>query len=84
MPDGVPQIPALAERGRATAGRLFDKLNRQLSDRDFVTGSRFTIADITALVTIDFAARAKISALEGRDNLQRWHTRVSARPSAAA
>lgn len=84
MPDGVPQIPALAERGRATAARLFDKLDRQLADKDFVTSARFTIADITALVTIDFATRAKISALDGRDNLKRWHDRVSARPSAAA
>lgn len=84
MPDGIPQIPVLAERGRITAGRLFNKLDQQLADKDFIAGARFTIADITALVTVDFATRAKIGALDGRDNLKRWHDRISARPSAAA
>ncbi len=43
-----------------------------------------TFADITALATIDFAKSAKLTMPESAENLRRWHTAASARPSAAA
>ena len=81
-PDSYEQIPELAVRGRARVEAFFKKMDLQLASNEFLAGNRFTIADITALVLFDFAARMKISPAEGQDNLQRWYASVSARPSA--
>ncbi len=59
-------------------------MNEQLVQREFVAGDSYTIADITALVFADFAARLKIGFAEDDVNVQRWYEDVSARPSAAA
>ena len=83
-PDPVAQIPELAERGRMRVGRFFDTLDAQLDGREFVAGSSFTVADITALVAVDFINRLKVETPEGCTNVRRWHEAVSARPSASA
>lgn len=80
----VAQIDALAERGRERTGRFFRFLDQALSDRDYVAGDRYTIADITALVTVDFAAWSKLTPGPELKNLAAWYERVSARPSAKA
>jgi glutathione S-transferase len=85
MPGGVPQIPALVERGKQSLGRFFALLHRQLADNSFVAGEAFTIADITAFVTIEFAKRADVEVPErGTENVVRWHAEIASRPSAAA
>lgn len=81
---GVPQIPALIDRGKQTMGRLFEKLDRRLADNRFLAGSAFSIADITAFVAIDFAKRADIEIPPARSNVARWFSEIAARPSAAA
>ena len=81
---GVPQIPALIDRGKQTMGRLFEKLDRRLADNHFLAGSAFSIADITAFVAIDFAKRADIEIPLARTNVARWFAEIAARPSAAA
>jgi glutathione S-transferase len=83
-PDDYAQIPALAERGRARVPRFFEVLDRELASAEFIAGERYTIADITALVTVDFAARINIAIPDICANLKRWHQAVSARPSATA
>jgi glutathione S-transferase len=83
-PDDYEQIPALAERGRARTTRFFEMLDRQLAGRPFVACDRYTIADIMALVTVDFAARINLAIPESCSHLRRWHETVSVRPSAAA
>jgi glutathione S-transferase len=83
-PDGYAQIPALAERGRARVTRFFATLEAALADRAFVCGSDYTIADITTLVTVDFAKRIKLAIPDGSVHLRRWYDAVSARPSAKA
>jgi glutathione S-transferase len=83
-PDNYEQIPALAERGRARTARFFEMLDRQLAAREFVASDRYTIADIMAFVTVNFAARINLAIPEGCNHLRRWHETVSARPSAAA
>ena len=84
-PRPVAQIPALAERGRQRCGWFLEDLEARLSRVAFVAGERFTIADITALVAVDFARRAAGTELpaEGR-GLARWYREVGGRPSAAA
>ncbi len=83
-PDPVAQIPELAERGRLRVGRFFNTLDGQLDGREFVTGTRCTVADITALVAVDFINRLKVDIPEACGNVRRWHEAVSARPSASA
>ena len=81
---GVPQIPALAERGKQSMGRFFTKLDRQLAENSHLAGDRFSIADITAFVTIDFSKRAEIEIPEDCSNVARWFAEVGERPSASA
>lgn len=70
-------------RTRALAAmKIFDA---QLGGRQFVAGNEFTIADITAMIALDFgAATGAIKAPDELNNLKRWHSEVAARPSAAA
>jgi glutathione S-transferase len=83
-PADVEQIPALAERGRARLGRFFDAMEAELAGRSFVCGADYSLADITTLVTIDFARWIKLEIPKACVNLRRWHAAVSARPSARA
>jgi glutathione S-transferase len=82
--DKVPQIAELAERGRERLPRFFAFLDKALAERPFIAGERFTIADITGLVTIDFAGWSKIAPDPALTNLANWYERVSTRPSAKA
>jgi len=83
-PHDYEQIPELAERGRTRIGHFFKAMNARLADREFVSGERYTIADISTLVLIDLAGRAKLAVPEDHAHLRRWHATVSARPSAQA
>jgi len=83
-PDNYAQIPALAERGGARLARFFERLDQRLGASEFVAGPRYTIADITALVSIDFAGWIKLQPPPELTRLKRWHEAVSARPSAKA
>jgi glutathione S-transferase len=81
----VDAIPALAERGKNAMLRFYESLNAALNDSAFVAGETFSIADITALCTIDFAAgAARVPIPDQCSNVQRWHADVSSRPSAEA
>ncbi len=81
---GVPQIPALVERGKQSMVRFFKKLDTQLADNRFVAGDTFSIADITSFVTIDFATRVEIEIPDDCPNVARWFAEVAERPSASA
>jgi glutathione S-transferase len=83
-PQGVDQIPELAERGRQCVVAFFDRLEQQLEGRAFITGDEYSIADITGLVLIDFARWIKLEVPEEAVNLRRWYGDVSTRPSARA
>jgi len=83
-PDNYSQIPELAERGRRRVGTFYERLNGQLAEGDFIAGDFFSVADITAMVAIDFAAWIKIQMPESATHLARWYATVSKRPSASA
>lgn len=83
-PQPYEQIPALAERGRARVQHFLESLDAGLDGREFVCGDAYTIADITALVSVDWAARIKLPIPERYAHLRRWHAVVSSRPSAKA
>lgn len=69
----VAQIPALAERGRERYGHFLDDLNARLEGQAYVAGSNFSVADIDARVTVEFAAQAiKIAPTEKHSALTAW------------
>ncbi len=59
-PVDYPQIPELAQRGVARVQRFFVTLNERLAGRDFVATDRFSVADISAAVAVDFARVVKV------------------------
>ncbi len=80
-----PAIPELAERGKARLLHFYGMLNEHLAGHKFVAGDNYSIADITALCAIDFAAGAARSPYpEKHEELRRWHQDVSSRPSSQA
>ncbi|MCW5692542.1 MAG: glutathione S-transferase [Pseudolabrys sp.] len=80
----VPQVPEWAEANRPRVFNFLEILDRQLAEHEFIAGERYSVADITALVTIDFMRVPKLVVPEQLTNVKRWHAAVSARPSAKA
>jgi glutathione S-transferase len=80
----VPQVPDWAEANKPRVTEFLELLDRELKDRRFVAGDRYTVADITGLVGVDFMKPAKLAVPDTLTGLKRWHAEVSARPSAKA
>lgn len=83
-PNDYAQIPELAERGLLRLDHFFASLEQHLADSQFIVGDYFSIADISAMICIDFAKWVKKPIPENFEYLKRWHGEMSARPSAAA
>jgi glutathione S-transferase len=84
-PHDYEQIPALVERSKLRVANFLSDLDARLAAAPFVAGEQFSVADITALVTVDFAAKAfAVSTPKEYRALTRWYEAVSARPSASA
>jgi len=80
----IRQLPEYAEVQRLNAEDGLAWLDRELGAHRFIAGDQFSIADITAVVAIDFGRVSKIAIKPDQTNLARWHAEVSARPSAKA
>jgi glutathione S-transferase len=84
-PHAYDQIPELIARSNQRLANFFADFNERLEIVPFVAGEDFSAADITTLVTADFAANAlKMPIPAEHIAFRRWHDEVSARPSAAA
>jgi glutathione S-transferase len=84
-PHDYEQIPALVERGKQRVRNFYADFNTRLSEVPFVAGHYFSVADITGVVTVDFATKALgLPIPEDHVALNRWYELVSARPSIAA
>ncbi len=79
-----PQVPAWGEANKPRVFEFLRLLDSELKARPYVAGKEFTVADITTLVSVDFMKVSKLAVPEELANLRRWHSEVSARPSAAA
>jgi glutathione S-transferase len=78
------QIPALVERSRLRIKNFYADLDARLAALPFVAGDHFSAADITGLVTVDFATIGMgLPVPDERKALRRWVEKVSSRPSAA-
>lgn len=79
----VPQVAAWGEANKGKIEGFLTLLDGHLANHDFVAGDRYSVADITGLVGIDFMRLPKLPMPGGLDHVARWHAAVSARPSAA-
>ena len=80
----IPQVPeygAVCKEGAIKSLAFFDD---SLAESEFLAGDAYTIADITALVALDFGRISEIRIEPEHKNLTRWYETVSARPSAKA
>ena len=80
----MPQVPAWAEANKPRVMDFLTLLDGELKDRRYIAGDRYSVADITGLVSVDFMKPAKLAVPDTLTNLKRWHADVSARPSAKA
>ncbi len=79
-----PQVPQWAEVNRPRTQEALAMLERRLGESPFLAGPDFTVADITAGVTVDFLRAARITLPEEHVHLRRWHEDLRARASWAA
>jgi glutathione S-transferase len=79
-----PQIAAWAEANKPRVFEFLEVFDRELANRSFAALDRFTVADITGLVAVDFMKPAKLAIPDEFANVKRWHAETSARPSAGA
>ncbi|NKB39366.1 MAG: glutathione S-transferase [Gammaproteobacteria bacterium] len=84
LPAEYKAIPELAERGQRRYQLFMKNLNDRLADHKFIAGDTFSIADITALCTIDFAKVMEIELAEDLTHARRWYDDVSSRESASS
>jgi glutathione S-transferase len=80
----TPQVPDWGEANKPRVAAFLRFLDGELKARPFVAGANYTVADITAMVAVDFMRVSKLAVPEELGNVRRWHQAVSARPSAAA
>lgn len=80
-PVNYAQIPELAQRGQARVQHFFETLNARLAGRDFVAAGQFSLADITAVVAVDFARVVRVKPGEQHPELLRWRAAMALRPS---
>jgi glutathione S-transferase len=80
----IPQVKEYGEVCRAALIKRFEWLDSELANRKYIAGDKFSVADITALIGVDFARASGVRVTPEQANLARWHAEVSARPSAKA
>lgn len=84
-PHAYNQIPELVERSKQRVADFFADFDERLKAIPFAAGDEFSAADITTLVTVDFASNAlKMAIPASHTGLQRWYDEVSARPGTVA
>jgi glutathione S-transferase len=79
-----PQVPEWGEANKPRIGDFLKFLDGELENRPYVAGKEFTVADITALVAVDFMKVSKLAVPDGLSNFACWREAVSGHPSANA
>lgn len=80
----IEQHKAFGESNKAIYQRALGWLDRELEGQDFIAPSGYSMADICALTTVDFATWIGLERPAELANVAAWHARVTARPSASA
>lgn len=77
------QCAEWGNKQKEVAGQTMAYLDEVLADNEFLAGSKFSMADITAFAGLVFADFAEVEVPETLTNLRAWRAKVSARPSIA-
>ncbi|MFC3069608.1 glutathione S-transferase family protein [Phenylobacterium soli] len=80
----LTQYKDFGESNREAYGKALSWLDRELAGRAFIAGEAYSMADICALTTVDFADWIGLPVPDDLSNVRAWRERVSARPSAQA
>lgn len=80
----VPQIHEWGEANRPKALAFLALFDQHLADNEFAAGARYSVADITGVVTMDFMKPARIPQPEHLKNVMRWYEAIKARPGTNA
>ncbi len=76
-----PQMPEWGAICEGRARRMAGFINRELSQKPYIAGDRFTIADITLFSGINFGRIVKFKPWEEHENIARWRENLLQRPS---
>jgi glutathione S-transferase len=79
-----PQVAAWGEANKPRVTQFLQILDGELKDRPYLAGDNYTVADITAMIAVDFMRVSKLAVPDDLANVRRWHQAASARPSAKA
>jgi glutathione S-transferase len=80
-PVDYAQIPELATRGLQRVQHFMGMLEARLAGREFIAANQLSIADITAVVAVDFARIVRVKPSEQHVNLLRWRAAMAQRPA---
>ena len=80
----LTQYKDFGESNRQNYANAQRWLDGELADRPFIAGEAYSMADVCAQSTVDFAQWIGLELEEDALNLRAWRDRVTARPSAAA
>jgi glutathione S-transferase len=73
------------ERSKERVANFYADLDARLQEVPFVAGEIFSVADITALVTVDFATNGIATPILAESRaLKAWYDMIASRPSAQA
>jgi glutathione S-transferase len=82
--DRIVTVPEASDGLKRVARDRLGWLDRQMQTREFVVGTRFTLADILLFCFLDFAASVGQTLDPANANLTAWFGRIKARPSTSA
>jgi glutathione S-transferase len=83
-PHDYEQIPTLVERSIQRVKDFFVDLDARLDESPFIAGASYSAADITAMVTVDFARALELAPTADQLALKQWYGGVASRLSATA
>jgi glutathione S-transferase len=79
-----PQVAEWGEANKPRVAQFLQLLDGELKGRQYIAGNAYSIADITAMIAVDFMRVSKLAVPDNLANVKRWHAEVAARPSAKA
>jgi glutathione S-transferase len=80
---GGKQYKDFGESNRKTFASACEWLDGEIAGHKFIAGDNYSMADIVAQSTFDFARVIGIDIPEQCKNVREWYARVSSRPSAS-
>jgi glutathione S-transferase len=79
-----PQVAAWGEANKPRVAQFLQLLDGELKGRQYIAGNAYSVADITAMIAVDFMRVSKLAVPDSLASVKRWHAEVAARPSAKA